>query len=33
MKYKTILEHLFDEIKSDLNDIESISNNPIVPAL
>lgn len=31
MKYKTVLEYLLDEIKSDLDDIKSIANHPRVP--
>ncbi len=28
MKFKTILEYLIDEIRSDLNDIQSTVNSP-----
>jgi hypothetical protein len=30
MKFETILEYIVDEIKTDLNDIETMSNSPKV---
>lgn len=30
MKYKTIIEYLFDEIKSELDDIQCILNHPTI---
>ena len=32
MKFLTVLEYLVDEIKSDLDDIQTIANHPKVPS-